>query len=81
MNKTTVQEEYMKAQKEKRQPHCPYCGKPLEITQTQYSDITWKWNDKKKRYTKYEDGEAEKPYCMYCESRDWDFVDYDLLFY
>jgi hypothetical protein len=36
-----ILEEYRKAKLEGRQPNCPFCGKPLEVTQTQYTDIFW----------------------------------------
>ena len=73
--KNIIKKEYKKAIKEKRQPNCPYCGKPLEVTQTHSTFINWNWDKKKGRYIKNDtDGDCDKPYCVYCEARDWDFV-------
>lgn len=70
-----IQEEYQRAIKEGRQPNCPYCGKPLEVTQTQATFIFWNWNEEQKRYVKNDTGgDADKPYCVRCEAKDWDFI-------
>lgn len=76
----SVKEEYELAMKEDRQPNCIYCGKPLEVRQIQYTDLTWKWCEKGKRYYKIEDvGCADKPFCAYCGEHDWDFIDENLV--
>ena len=75
-----ILEEYQKAKKEGRQPNCPFCNRPLELSQTQYTDIHWTWNTEEKRYIKDDSsGDAEKPYCVHCDTKDWDFIDFDLV--
>jgi hypothetical protein len=68
--------EFELAQREARQPNCIYCGHPLEIGQTFYTDLRWEWNTAKCQYQKLEDRDADcnKPYCLNCEVRDWDFT-------
>ena len=76
----TVTTEYQKAKAGGRQTLCPYCHMPLEISQTQYEFIDWKWNDKKKRYDKVmSGGDADKPFRIECETKDWNFIDHDLV--
>jgi len=72
----TQQEEFDKAFKEKRQPFCVYCEKPLDkIQETQEVDLYWKWNAKTRKYVKGEgDGCSNKPYCTACETKDWEFT-------
>lgn len=78
----TMAEEFQLAKEEGRQPRCIYCGKPLEVTQTQDIYLYWRWDDKQKRYVKSEGGgSAEKPYCLNCETRDWDFTNNELIRY
>ena len=72
----SMKEEYLLAKQENRQPRCIYCGKPLEIAQTQSQYIYWHWDDNTKSYCKDDsDGDAETPFCVKCEARDWDFID------
>ena len=70
----TQQKEFDKAFKEKRQPYCVYCEKPLDrIQETQDVDLFWDWNGKE--YIKGEgDGASNKPYCAACETKDWEFT-------
>lgn len=75
----TIEEEYLLAEAEKRQPLCIYCGEPLEISQTQYVSIDWTWDKKKKKFIKDDSGDAEKPYCKRCEAKNWDFIDFELV--
>lgn len=80
--KRTVEEEYRLAKYENRQPCCVYCGKDLEIRQDLYDHIFWKWNEEKNAYTsKNENGDADDPYCIQCETKDKNFVDEELVNY
>ncbi len=48
---------------------CPNCGKPMnKVTQTQYDDITWEWDDEDKRYVKKDSGSAEHCHCGECDT-------------
>ena len=71
-----MMEEYIFAEQELRQPNCIYCGKPLEVGQTYYTRIYWHWNSELRCYEKCEerDADCDKPYCLSCETRDWDFT-------
>jgi hypothetical protein len=71
-----MMEEFIFAEQESRQPNCIYCGKPLEVGQTFYTRIYWHWNSELRRYDKCEDRDADcdKPYCLNCETKDWDFT-------
>ena len=64
------------AEKEGRQPNCIYCGNLLEIGQSYYTDIRWKWNSALRCYEKLEDrdSDCDKPYCLSCHNHDWDFT-------
>ena len=64
------------AEKEDEQPICIYCGGPLEIGQTFYTYVWWKWNPDTKRYQKLQKDSADcdKPYCIRCGAKDWDFT-------
>jgi len=76
----TIEEEYLLAEAEERQPLCIYCGESLEISQTQYVFINWSWDKKKKKFVKDDNGgDAEKPFCINCETKDWNFIDFDLV--
>ena len=75
-----TREEFDKAKAKGRQPTCPYCGEPLEIAQTQYESINWKWNNKKKIYEKEVTGiDPDIPFCTSCETKDWDFLNSGLM--
>ncbi|MGD0919423.1 MAG: hypothetical protein ABSB22_23525 [Thermodesulfobacteriota bacterium] len=75
-----VLREFDKAKTAGRQPTCPYCNKPLEISQVQYESIDWKWNNKKKIYEKEVTGvDPDKPFCSSCETKDWDFLNSGLI--
>ena len=77
-----VQQEYKKAIAQGTPPVCPYCHAPLEITQTQSIFIFWKWNNEEKRFERIiGGGDADKPYCVACETKDWDLIDHDLVDY
>lgn len=70
------EEEYELAHAEGRQPRCVHCGEALDtILQTQYTDLTWTWDEESKSYHKQDGGDAEKPYCGNCETKDWSFCD------
>ena len=70
------EKEYELAKAEKRQPRCVHCGEPLDaILQTQYCDLTWHWDKESMSYRKHDSGDAEKPYCGNCETRDRGFLD------
>lgn len=71
-----MREMFELAEKEGRQPDCIYCGNPLEIGQSFYTDIRWKWNPELRHYDKFEDRDADcdKPYCLSCHTHDWDFT-------
>lgn len=78
----TDQAEEMKlAKQEGRQPVCVHCSEPLEcIRQYQDFDIYWDWDKEKKAYIKTTDsGSADKPCCTNCETKDWDYIDHDLV--
>lgn len=76
-------DEMERALKENRQPMCVYCNKPLDrICQTQHDYITWEWRVELKKYVKLEpDGDSDAPYHMDCTSRDWGYVDGNLVSY
>jgi len=71
-----IKAEFELAEKEGRQPNCIYCGNPLEIGQSFYTDVWWKWSKEKKCYEKFEDrtSDCDKPYCLRCGHHDWDFT-------
>ena len=75
MAESLVLTEYQQAKEEGRQPNCPYCGQPLEVRETQYEYLTWRWSEALGRFVKHKSGDADKPYCAKCEERDWDFLD------
>lgn len=79
----TQQEEFDKAFKEKRQPYCIYCEKPLDrVQETQEVDLYWNWDVKKKKYIKGQgDGCSNKPYCANCEAKDWYFTNNEYVSY
>ena len=77
-----VQEEYQKAKAEGKQPLCPYCKAPLQIGQNEGLSNYWRWNDETKKYERYEsDPEADEPFCIECETSDWDFLENDLVLF
>jgi hypothetical protein len=71
-----IREMFELAEKEDRQPNCIYCGQPLEIGQSFYTDVWWKWNPDEKRYVKFQESnsDCDKPYCLRCGHHDWDFT-------
>ena len=71
-----IRQMYELAEREGRQPNCIYCGNPLEIGQTYYTDIRWRWNSVLRSYEKLEnrDADCDKPYCLDCEAKDWNFT-------
>ena len=81
--KSAVLEEFKKAKKENRQPKCIYCKKPLVITETQYINLIWSWDEDEKIYVKSEeeDGSSDGPRCKECETKDWDFTNNGYLEY
>ena len=84
LNQRTVQEEYRLAKHEKRQPCCPYCKQPLNISQAVYHDSRyWVWDEKTKSYIQSNGfpDDTEEPECQKCRRKDWDFVDNDLVDY
>jgi len=71
-----VEQEYTKALEEKRQPNCPYCGKPLEISQHFYSDVVFRWEEAVGKYMKIDaGGDADEPECKSCGAADWNFAE------
>ena len=77
---SVIEREYKRAASEGRQPRCPFCGDPLEVAQTQLQYLVWRWDQDKKRYCQLApNGDAGKPYCLACETADWEFVDGDLV--
>ena len=80
MTESQVLEEYTRAKQVGRQPLCPFCKAPLEVSQTQSEFIFWRWNHRKKAFDKVvSDGDADKPFCVACGARDWDFIDFKLI--
>lgn len=84
----TIQEEYLLAKQEKRQPLCVHCGKPLIIEKKNDGYFQWNWDNQTHRYVaSLIPGEilgnvidiAEEPYCIHCGTQDWDFIDEDLV--
>ena len=71
-----IREMFESAEKKGEQPICIYCGGPLEIGQTFYTDVLWKWDPDTKRYEKLQKDSADcdKPYCIRCGAKDWDFT-------
>lgn len=80
LSQRTVEEEYRFAKSERRQAHCVYCQKPLEVTQTQYDYLHWRW-DNGGFYKKHDVCDADKPCCNACGMADSDFIDEDLVAY
>jgi hypothetical protein len=71
-----VEQEYRKALEEKMQPNCPYCGKPLEISQHFSSDVEFRWEAAIGKYMKIDAGsDADEPECKSCGAADWSFVE------
>ena len=82
LSERTVLEEYALAKQEHRQPYCVYCGKHLEVVQTQYSYLRWNWDGMKDLYVKEDEtGDADKPCCFQCGVGDWGFIDEDMVKY
>ena len=82
LSERTVKEEIILAVHEKRQPKCPYCEKPLEVREIQDIDLHWSWDEKEKRYHKREgEGCSNKPECVNCETKDWEFTNNALIRY
>jgi len=73
---TDIREMFELAEKEERQPNCVYCSNPLEIGQSFYTDVRWKWNSSLRKYEKYQENnsDCDKPYCLKCGHYDWDFT-------
>ena len=71
-----IRDMFETAEIEGRQPNCISCGEPLEIGQSFYTDVWWKWDPDTKRYQKFQEDSADcdKPYCLKCEYRDWDLT-------
>ena len=71
-----IREMFETAEKEGRQPNCISCGEPLEIGQSFYTNVWWKWNLETKKYEKFQEDSADcdKPYCLRCEYKDWDLT-------
>ena len=71
-----IRAEFELAEKEGRQPNCIYCGEPLDIGQSFYTYVWWKWSNETKKYEKFQENYADcdKPYCLKCGSKDWDFT-------
>ena len=71
-----IREMFETAEKEGRQPNCISCGEPLEIGQSFYTDVSWKWDPDTRRYQKFQEDSADcdKPYCLKCEYKDWDLT-------
>ena len=80
--KNEVIEEFKKAKEEGRQPRCIYCGEPLVVIESQYLDLQWNWDEKRKCYVKSETAEgSEKPQCKSCQAKDWDFTNNEYVEY
>lgn len=71
-----IREMFESAETEGRQPNCIYCCGLLEIGQSLYTDVWWKWNLETKKYEKFQEDSADcdKPYCLRCEYKDWDLT-------
>jgi hypothetical protein len=71
-----IRQMFETAEKEGRQPNCISCGEPLEIGQSFYTDVWWKWDPDTRRYQKFQEDYAncDKPYCLKCQYRDWDLT-------
>lgn len=71
-----IEQEFENALAEGRQPNCPYCRAPLVVRHICDYVHDFVWNDKIKKYKKYEwlDGGATTPECENCEAKSWDFV-------
>ena len=80
MEANDVRKEFDKAKAEGRQPNCPYCNEPLEISQIQYESIAWRWNSKKRVYERKVTGvDPDRPFCTSCATKDWDFLNSGLI--
>ncbi|MFA5031442.1 MAG: hypothetical protein WC614_00335 [bacterium] len=57
---------------------CPECDQPMNnISQRLLGMVYWKWDKKKKMYSREEElvANADKPMCEECESHiDWEYV-------
>jgi hypothetical protein len=72
-----IKDMFETAEKEGKQPNCIYCGEPLEIAQSFYTDLWWKRNAETKRYEKFQEdssADCDKPYRLKCSAKDWDFT-------
>jgi len=69
-----VQQEFAQAIQEGRQPNCPYCGKPLQVEQTQHDYIRWEWRRDHRQFLKATYGDAGAPHCMACGAADENFL-------
>lgn len=50
---------------------CPNCYRPIELVfETQYTDLSWKWNAEEKQYIKSHDtGDSDGKKCPDCDGR------------
>ena len=71
-----IKAEFELAEKEGRQPNCISCEEPLEIGQSFYTDVWWKWNCETRKYEKFQDNcaDCDKPFCLKCGYKDWDLT-------
>lgn len=63
----SIEQEFVNAKKEGRQPRCSECGQPLVIMQCFYRIIAFKWDEQMKRYRKaLIDEGTERPESQVC---------------
>jgi len=77
----TIEEAYQRARETGEPPICPYCGRHIvKIQSVQRTFIEWVWENGK--WVKDDSGgDASKPYPTCCETPDWDFVDFEWVYY
>ena len=70
-----VYQEFIQAQKEERQPRCPYCQEPLVIEELWYKVHVWEWDAPARRYGKeLVDEGTERPRCSACQEEFYFFI-------
>ena len=57
------------------QPRCFSCGAPLDVVEVQSITLRWAWNPAKAAYVKSEsEGVSDKPECVACGVKCWEFT-------
>lgn len=71
MVESEVKEEYQKVKAEGKQSLCPHCKTALQIRQTIFAHLKWRWEEKAKTFIGVTYGVDEnEPFCMKCKAKD-----------